>query len=70
MITGRGRDCLKQAPDAQQQRFVRAFGQLADWEQAQLVASLERVAAMLDTEPSEASTVLVAGQIDSAARDG
>ncbi len=70
MITDKGRHCLRQAPDAQQQRFVRAFRRLADWEQAQLVSSLERVAAMLDTEETDASTVLVAGQIDSVGRDG
>lgn len=70
MITDKGRDCLRQAPDAQQQRFVRAFRSLADWEQAQLVSSLERVAAMLDADDTDASTVLVAGQIDSTGRDG
>lgn len=69
MITDKGRDCLRQAPDAQQQRFVRAFRSLQDWEQAQLVSSLERVAAMLDADDSDASTLLVAGQIDSTGQD-
>ena len=70
LITEAGRDCLRQAPDAQQQRYVRAFQGLADWEQAQLVASLERVATMLDAGNADASTVLVAGQIDSPGGEG
>ncbi|MDF1735927.1 MAG: MarR family transcriptional regulator [Minwuia sp.] len=69
MITDRGRDCLRQAPDAQQQRYVRSFQSLSDWEQAQLVSSLERVAEMLDAGQSDASTVLDAGRIDSVTRD-
>ena len=70
MITDKGLDCLRQAPDAQQQRFVRAFQRLPDWEQAQLVSSLERVAEMLDAGNTDASTVLDAGRIDSLRRDG
>ncbi|GKY89173.1 MarR family winged helix-turn-helix transcriptional regulator [Sinisalibacter aestuarii] len=62
-ITGAGRDALGQAPDALQQRFVRAFEGLADWEQAQLVSSLERVAAMLDAEEMDASPVLAVGDL-------
>ncbi|QDC09162.1 MarR family transcriptional regulator [Oceanicola sp. D3] len=63
VITASGREVVKDAPDALQQRFVRAFDQMADWEQAQLVASLERVAAMLDAEEIDASPLLTAGAI-------
>ncbi|WP_416896431.1 MAG: MarR family winged helix-turn-helix transcriptional regulator [Minwuia sp.] len=62
-ITEAGHACLAQAPDALQQRYVRAFEGLADWEQAQLVASLERVAAMLDAAEIDASPVLSTGHI-------
>lgn len=58
-----GEACLAAAPDPLQQRYVQSFEKLADWEQAQLVASLERVAAMLDAEAIDASPVLAAGQI-------
>ncbi|MBS8227947.1 MarR family winged helix-turn-helix transcriptional regulator [Vannielia litorea] len=66
VITDTGRAVVRDAPDALQQRFVRAFGQMADWEQAQLLASLERVAAMLDAEDIDASPVLTAGDIHTA----
>lgn len=63
VITENGRTTVKDAPDALQQRFVRAFDRMQDWEQAQLVASLERVAGMLDAEDIDASPVLAMGEI-------
>jgi hypothetical protein len=38
---------------------------MADWEQAQLVATLERVADMLDARKIDASPVLTTGEIRS-----
>ncbi|MGR3321833.1 MAG: MarR family winged helix-turn-helix transcriptional regulator [Pseudooceanicola sp.] len=63
VLTADGNATLGSAPDALQQRYVRAFASLADWEQAQLVSSLERVAAMLDAEDIDASPVLTTGEI-------
>jgi DNA-binding MarR family transcriptional regulator len=63
VITESGRQRVARAPDALQQRFVRAFDGMQDWEQAQLVASLERVAAMLDAEDLDASPVLTTGEL-------
>lgn len=63
VITAPGRASVREAPDALQQRFVREFERMEDWEQAQLVASLERVAAMLDAEDIDASPVLTTGEI-------
>ncbi len=62
-ITPRGQETLKEAPDPLQQRFVRKFAAMEDWEQAMLVSSLERVAAMLDAEDLDASPVLDSGDI-------
>jgi len=62
-ITERGRRTIAEAPDPLQQRFVRKFEAMEDWEQAMLVASLERVAAMLDAEEIDASPVLDTGDI-------
>ncbi|WP_417247831.1 MarR family winged helix-turn-helix transcriptional regulator [Celeribacter sp.] len=62
VITEAGRASLVDAPDALQQRYVKAFAGLADWEQAQLVASLERVADMLDAQDIDASPVLAVGE--------
>ena len=66
LLTVTGRTALDEAPDGLQQRYVREFVQLSDWEQAQLVASLERVAAMLDAHDLDASPVLTMGAIDAA----
>jgi len=63
VLTGAGEGALLSAPDALQQRYVREFVKLADWEQAQLVASLERVAAMMDAHLIDASPVLTSGEI-------
>ncbi|GGE21084.1 MarR family transcriptional regulator [Primorskyibacter flagellatus] len=64
ILTVTGRSALDEAPDALQQRYVREFVKLEDWEQAQLVASLERVAAMMDAHLIDASPVLTVGAID------
>lgn len=63
VLTEAGQEAVKVAPDALQQRYVRAFEQLKDWEQAQLLASLERVAAMLDAGDMDAAPVLTIGEI-------
>ena len=63
VITGPGRDRLEAAPDTLQDRYVGAFVKLADWEQAQLVSSLERVADMLNAGHIDASPVLTADDI-------
>ncbi len=73
VITEAGQVTVNEAPDALQQRFVRAFEQMQDWERALLVASLERVAAMLDAEEIDASPVLATGDLKaekSAPEDG
>ncbi|TMV05669.1 MarR family transcriptional regulator [Ruegeria sediminis] len=62
-LTGKGRRTVAEAPDPLQQRFVRKFSAMEDWEQAMLVSSLERVAAMLDAEDMDASPVLDTGDI-------
>jgi DNA-binding MarR family transcriptional regulator len=68
VATDLGRERLDDAPDALQQRYVKAFKQLKDWEQAQLVSSLERVADMLDAQDIDAAPVLTTGDIRSGRR--
>ena len=63
IITKAGREIVSHAPDALQQRYVRNFEALEDWEQAQLVASLERVATMLDAADIDAAPVLDTGDL-------
>jgi len=62
-MTSKGQQTLADAPDPLQQRFVRKFSAIEDWEQAMIVASLERVAAMLDADDIDASPVLDVGDI-------
>lgn len=62
-ITEAGRAAVAEVPDALQQRFVAAFDALRDWEQAQLVSSLERVAAMMNATGIDAAPVLTTGDI-------
>ncbi|MDR9395241.1 MarR family winged helix-turn-helix transcriptional regulator [Roseovarius sp. SYSU LYC5161] len=66
IITEAGRRTIQEAPDALQQQFVRKFEALDDWEQSMLVASLERVAAMLNAADIDASPVLDSGDIHKA----
>ncbi|MEQ9695640.1 MarR family transcriptional regulator [Shimia sp. SDUM112013] len=63
MITDKGRQAIVESPDPLQQRFVRKFSDMEDWEQAGLIAALERVAAMLDAEDIDAAPVLDTGEI-------
>ncbi|MGZ3216154.1 MarR family winged helix-turn-helix transcriptional regulator [Paracoccus sp. T5] len=63
ILTDAGAEALRSAPDALQQQFVTGFRALHDWEQAMLVASLERVAAMLNAQGIDASPVLTLGDI-------
>ena len=67
-LTEKGRTALADAPDVLQNRFVARFDRLLDWEQAGLIAALERVAALLDAEGIDASPVLDVGRLDRPSR--
>lgn len=62
-LTELGRATVDNAPDPLQQQFVKKFESMEDWEQSMVVASLERVAAMLNATDIDASPVLEAGDI-------
>lgn len=57
-LTQRGRDVVHAAPMPLQESFAQRFAALPRWEQHQLVASLQRVAAMMDAEDLDAAPVL------------
>jgi len=65
-ITARGHEVIDEAPDPLQQRYVRKFEAMEDWEQALVVAVLERVAGMLDADEIDASPVLDIGDLHNA----
>lgn len=63
-LTQEGREVLDRAPTALHDRFSERFSALEDWEQMQMVAVLERVAAMMDADRIEAAPVLDHEQIE------
>lgn len=63
-LTESGIETLKAAPTPLQEHFTRRFGDLQDWEQTMIIASLQRVAQMMDAQDIDASPVLDIGSID------
>lgn len=63
-LTPAGAKALSASPDALQQRFEERFARLADWEQAAIIASLERVAFLLGAEDIDAGPILDIGAPD------
>ena len=63
-ITPTGRNLLKDAPSLLQDRFHTELAKLKDWERFQTLASLQRIAEMMDVETLEASPMLVAGPVN------
>lgn len=53
-LTEAGRNALEHAPSLLHVNFLEAFRQLKDWEQTQILSSLQRVAGMMDTPRGKA----------------
>lgn len=62
--TPQGVAALSSAPDTMQGRFQDRFAQLPDWEQAMIVAMLERLTAVLSADRIDAAPLIDAGAID------
>jgi DNA-binding MarR family transcriptional regulator/GNAT superfamily N-acetyltransferase len=54
-----GRKALKTMPPLLQEHFIRELENLKKWEQAQILSSLERVAAIMDADSEKAAPILV-----------
>lgn len=63
-VTPKGRQILETAPDMLQAQFADRFQNLPDWEQAMIVAMLERLGSLLDAEKIDAAPLLDTGRID------
>lgn len=63
-LTTAGQDILAKAPAPMQDSFVRKFDQLSNWEQHMIIASLQRVAEMMDAGDIDASPFLDIGSLD------
>ncbi len=66
-VTDGGREILGRAPSMLQDRFRSEIAKLRDWERLQLLASLKRIAEMMDVEALDASPFLVAGPVHTSA---
>jgi len=64
--TAEGLKLLDDAPSPLQDRFRSEFSKLEEWEQTHMLATLQRVAAMMDAEALEAAPVLTTGAAVSA----
>ncbi len=65
-LTCDGEDALATAPSLLQDRFRQELTKLEEWEQTAILATLQRIAAMMDAESLDASPLLVPGQLDAA----
>lgn len=63
-ITREGEEMLRGAPDLLQEVFLERFNKLPDWEQAFLIAALERISSLLDAERIDASPLLHIGAVN------
>ncbi|QDT29198.1 MarR family winged helix-turn-helix transcriptional regulator [Gimesia panareensis] len=62
-LTDEGQAMLKNAPSLLQDRFRRELLMLQEWEQTQMLSTLQRIASMMDAENIDASPVLSAGEV-------
>jgi DNA-binding MarR family transcriptional regulator len=61
-----GHQILARAPDAVHDKFQQRFSELEDWEQAMLIASLERISDMLGAADLDVAPVFDAASLDQA----
>ncbi|MGO1463344.1 MAG: MarR family winged helix-turn-helix transcriptional regulator [Oleiphilaceae bacterium] len=62
-LTESGADILSRAPNPLQEQFIKKFQNLHEWEQNMILASLQRVANMMDADDIDASPVLDVGPV-------
>lgn len=62
-LTQAGETALQKAPVALQEHFTNRFAQLEEWEQSQMVATMQRIASMMGAENIDASPVLEVGSL-------
>jgi DNA-binding MarR family transcriptional regulator len=63
-LTELGIEILRDAPTPLQEHFSKQFNDLQEWEQTMMLASLQRVAYMMDAEHIDAAPVLDVGTLD------
>ena len=59
-----GKVVLSSSPHPLQEHFIERYQNLEEWEQSQLLSSVERIASMMDATELDASPVLLVGKIE------
>lgn len=62
-LTEQGKLVMKDAPLPLQEHFINRFVQLKEWEQSQMVATMQHIANMMDAEDIDASPLLEVGNL-------
>ncbi|MDP2633550.1 MULTISPECIES: MarR family transcriptional regulator [unclassified Pseudoalteromonas] len=62
-LTQIGKELLANAPQPLQEHFIEKFTALDEWEQSQLLSSMQRIAAMMDADKIDASPLLEVGAL-------
>lgn len=63
-LTNKGKEVLKNAPSLLHTSFIEQFEKLADWEQSQTLAALQRVVAMFQVPAVDDSSPIITGGKD------
>ena len=63
-VTERAERALAEAPPLLQEHFVTGFARLPDWEQTQILSSLQRVVSLMEAGGLEAGPILSTGPLD------
>lgn len=62
-LTEAGYVAIEDAPTLLQAHFIKRFESLEEWEQTQLVSTMQRIAKMMDADALDAAPLLQVGQI-------
>ncbi|MCV2885145.1 MarR family winged helix-turn-helix transcriptional regulator [Aestuariibacter sp. AA17] len=62
-LTEQGKLVLAEAPKPLQEHFIHRFEKLEEWEQTQLVATMQRIAKMMDADEIDAAPMLEVGML-------
>ena len=65
MLTEKGKEVINNAPPLLQEAFVKELDSLQAWEQTMILASLQRLVAMMNARDISAAPILATGRIDS-----
>jgi hypothetical protein len=68
-LTDLGRERLATSPSPLQEEFLGKFRNLPSWEQHMLIASMQKVAEIMNAENLDASPILAVGEIGQGASD-